>query len=63
MIRKAPYPVRVVAATNGTKVLMIHSSDFRSKFDSRDKEKVKDQMATVVFPTHEEVIRDIDILK
>ena len=42
---------------------MINATDFRNKFDSRDKDRIKDQMSTVIFPTHEEVIRDIDVLK
>ena len=63
MMNKKPYPVRVVAATSGTKVLMVSQTDFRTKFDVRDKEKIRDQLSSVTFPSLEEVIRDIDILK
>ena len=42
---------------------MISQSDFKGKFDAKDKEKIREQMSTVNFPTLEEVIRDIDILK
>jgi|TARA_B110000285_G_C14951398_1_gene526973 hypothetical protein len=42
MMTKSAYPVRVVAATNGTKIIMINATDFRNKFDSRDKDKIKE---------------------
>ena len=51
-----PYPVRVVASTAGTTVLMMRRRDFQVSFTNKDKEKIIDVMSTVQFPAPEEVL-------
>lgn len=63
MMYSKPYPVRVVAASSGTKVLMIHRREILKSFTTKDREKIMDVMSTVTFPQAETVLRDIDILK
>mmetsp|Transcript_35497 Transcript_35497/g.54307 ORF Transcript_35497/g.54307 Transcript_35497/m.54307 type:complete len:104 (+) Transcript_35497:839-1150(+) len=63
MIKNLVYPVRAVAAEQGTTVFMIHRRDFHKLFSAKDKMKIVDLMSTVEFPKHSEVIREIDIFR
>lgn len=64
MVTAKEYPIRVVASTPKTLVYMMHRRDFEKIFTTdKDKSKIVDIMATVSFPTEEQVIRDIEVLK
>ena len=59
-----PYPVRVVASKPNTLIFIMNRRNFMNIFSSKkEQEKLLDLMSTVTFPNHEEVIRDIYILK
>jgi hypothetical protein len=64
MLMNKTYPVRVVASKKETVVLTLGKRDFEKQFTSnKDKKDFIDVMSTVIFPSHEQVIRDIEIFK
>ena len=58
------YPIKVVAAKPRTKVFTLHKRDFDKVFTSKKEEtKLINLMSTITFPTQDQVIRDIEVLK
>ena len=53
LMRNRNYPVRLVAACDGTTVLMIHRRELNIMFSQKDKERILEEQERVTFPTLE----------